>query len=446
MTVLPRSLSKRLFLAALVLLPATLGATAWYLERAHREALNAAIAERLQLQVLALLAQVEFIDGIELPLGPLETRLLQPGSGLYALVSDAQGEPLWMSPSAALLSAPLERLATSIPKLRPGERHDSERDGLMRHAYQVLWEFDDGETLPLRFLVAESAAPRNADVVAFREQLLLWLAVTVLLLLSMQVLIVRWGLRPLRHLAERIARIEAGQGAGLEGSWPAEVLPVVGNLEALLGGEQQRRERMRNTLADLAHSLKTPMAVLRSADQASAEYAMVQREQLERMEEVIAWHLQRAVGGNHRLLQRTALQPVLLRLRSTLLKVYASRGLSIEVAVDTAAQFRGDERDLMELLGNLLDNACKYAASRVRVVSSGGEGGAQLRLCIEDDGDGISPELRDSLLTRGARADNRREGQGIGLAVVRDIVEGLSGSIRFDESPLGGARVEIHLP
>ncbi|MFK7830777.1 MAG: ATP-binding protein [Congregibacter sp.] len=443
MSVLPQSLARRLLLAALLLLPLTLGSTAWYLERAHREALDAAIAERLQLQVLALLAQAEISDGLELPLRPMETRLLQPGSGLYALVSGALGEPLWMSPSAALLPSPLERLTGAIPTLGPGERHDSERDGLMRHAYQVVWEMESGESLPLQFLVAESAAPRDADVVAFREQLLLWLAATLLLLLLIQVLIARWGLQPLRQLAERIARIESGEGIDLAGEWPTEVRPLVDNLEALLAGEQQRRDRMRNTLSDLAHSLKTPLAVLRSSDPASSSFAELQREQLERMEEVIGWHLQRAVGGNHRLLQRTDVMPVVERLRNTLLKVYAARQLTVTLSGESSAQFRGDERDLMELLGNLLDNACKYAAKLVHVEVSGGAEEARLRLCIDDDGDGISPELRDTLLDRGARADTRREGQGIGLAVVRDIVESQGGTIRLGESPLGGARVEI---
>lgn len=443
---LPRSLSRRLLLAALLVLPTTLGATGWYLERAHREALDAATGERLQLQVLALLAQAEIDDGLALPLGSVETRLLKPSSGLYALVSDGRGEPLWMSPSAALLPSPLEQLAMGIPQLEPGDSHDSERDGLLRHAYQVLWDRENGQSIPLRFLVAESAAPRDADVMAFRERLLLWLAGTIALLLFAQLLIARWGLQPLRRLAERIAQIEAGEDRDLADAWPTEVQPLVHNLEALLAGEQQRRERTRNTLADLAHSLKTPLAVLRSADPASPDYPQVLKEQLTRMEEVTGWHLQRAVGGNHRLLQRTSVMPVVERLRATLLKVYAPRELSLDVEGEAAARFRGDERDLMELLGNLLDNACKYANRHVLVAVSGGTQGIDLTLCIDDDGEGISPEWRDTLVTRGARADTRREGQGIGLAVVRDIVESQGGKLTLGESPLGGARVEVTLP
>jgi two-component system sensor histidine kinase PhoQ len=163
------------------------------------------------------------------------------------------------------------------------------------------------------------------------------------------------------------------------------------------------------------------------------------------MDEVMQWHLQRAVGANHRLLQRVEVLPVLDRLRRTLLKVYAGRDLAIDVAAQEGVRYRGDERDLMELLGNLLDNACKYAKARVRVrARPSGEGGFELT--VEDDGEGISPELRDTLLERGVRADTRREGQGIGLAVVLDIVEGQGGELRLGDSDLGGARVALRLP
>jgi two-component system sensor histidine kinase PhoQ len=441
----PDSLASRLLAAALLFVPLTLGAAAAYLEAAHRDALDAAIAERLQLQVITLLAQANVSEDFDLPLMPLESRLRQPGSGLYALVSDAQGRTLWMSPSAALLREPLVRLGLGIPRLEAGERFDNERDGLIRHAYQVLWEREEGTALPLRFVVAESAAPRDADVLAFRTRLLVWFAVMLLAMLALQVAIVRWGLTPVRRLAERVQAIEDGRTSTLDDDWPREVRPLVDNLESLLRGEQQRRERMRNTLADLAHSLKTPLAVLRSADLKAADYEALQREQIERMDEVMQWHLQRAVGASHRLLQRVAVLPVLERLRATLLKVYAGRDLQMSISGDKGARYRGDERDLMELLGNLLDNACKYAAGQVRVSATQGEHEG-LILLVEDDGKGISPELRDALLDRGARADTRQEGQGIGLAVVLELVTAQRGELRLGDSELGGARVELRLP
>ncbi|MEM8943194.1 MAG: ATP-binding protein [Pseudomonadota bacterium] len=441
-----RSLAARLLMAALLLLPLTLGGTAFYLERAHRSALDAATSERLQLQVLTLLAQAEFSDEFRFSGQPVEPRLTEPASGLYALITDAANRVLWSSPSTSLLGDPLTYLAAGVPALNPGERHDSEANGLFRHAYQVLWDVPDQAAAPLRFLIAESSAPRDADLKEFRKSVWLWLGVTLVLVLLIQLLIFRWGLKPLRTLGERIGDIERGDTASLDGAWPAEVQPLVRNLDTLLTGEQRRRERMRNTLSDLAHSLKTPVAVLRSADRRASDFATIQKEQLDRMEEVVSWHLQRAVGGNHRLLQRIALAPVLERLRATLLKVYAGRDIEIEIDADSRLKYRGDERDLMEVLGNLLDNACKYGHRKVHVSASFDTENSELRITVDDDGDGISPELRDSLLQRGVRADTRTEGQGLGLALVRDLLETQGGRLTLDNSPAGGARVQVFLP
>ncbi|MEO0436087.1 MAG: ATP-binding protein [Pseudomonadota bacterium] len=438
-----QSLTARLLLAALLLLPLTLGVTASYLERAHRTALDAATSERLQLQILTLLAQAEFSDEFRFAGPPIEPRLLEPASGLYAMVSDAANRVLWLSPSASLQSDPMATLSAGVPALSPGNRFDGESAGLFRHAYQVLWDVPGQAPVPLRFLVAESSAPRDADLREFRESLWLWLGGTLLVILLAQLLIFRWGLQPLHRLSERISAIETGAEADLAGSWPREVRPLVYNLEALLNGEQRRRERMRNTLADLAHSLKTPIAVLRSTHPSDPEFPDVQREQLGRMEEVVGWHLQRAVGGNHRLLQRIQILPVLERLRTTLLKVYSDKDLEIELEVDDQLKFRGDERDLMEMLGNILDNGCKYGDKRIRVSAESNTLKRSVLVRIDDDGEGISPELRDNLMQRGVRADTQVEGQGLGLALVRDLVEAQGGELSLSVSPFGGARVEL---
>ncbi|MEM6545470.1 MAG: ATP-binding protein [Pseudomonadota bacterium] len=438
-----QSLAARLLLAAFFLLPITLGVTASYLERAHRSALDAATSERLQLQVLTLLAQAEFSDEFRFAGPPIEPRLLEPASGLYAMVSDAANRILWLSPSASLESNPMARLSAGVPALNPGDRFDGESEGLFRHAYQVLWEVPGQVPTPLRFLIAESSAPRDADVREFRESLWLWLGGTLAVVLLAQLLIFRWGLQPLRRLSERISAIEDGVEADLAGSWPREVRPLVDNLEALLDGEQRRRERMRNTLADLAHSLKTPIAVLRSTQPSDQGFSSIQREQLGRMEEVVGWHLQRAVGGSHRLLERIDVLPILQRLRATLLKVYSDKELEIELELDGQLKFRGDERDLMEMLGNILDNGCKYGNKLVRVSAEANQLEKSLLIRIDDDGEGISPELRDNLMQRGVRADTRGEGQGLGLALVRDLVEAQGGELSLSVSPFGGARVEL---
>ncbi|MEQ8514942.1 MAG: ATP-binding protein, partial [Chromatocurvus sp.] len=371
----------------------------------------------------------------------LESRLMQPGSGLVAYVTTANNTLLWSSPST-LMQNPAAMLA-DLPALAPGERHLSRRADHQRLAYQVVWETDAGGEVPLRFVVAESLAPVRADVAAYRRSLLLWLGGTLVLLLATQLLVTAWGLRPLRDLGRDIARIEHGEMGNLQGDWPREIRPVTDNLKTLLYSEQARRERMRNTLSDLAHSLKTPLAVLRSAVTRDREQAAVVAEQVARMEEVIEWQLQRAVGNGHRLLSTVDVAATVERLRRSLLKVYGERELTLENAVAPGSRFRGDERDLMEVLGNLMENACKHAVSRVRVTANPSREG--FAITVEDDGPGVPDDLRDRLLERGTRADSRHPGQGLGLAVALDIVRSYGGVLSIDASGLGGAAVTMAL-
>ncbi len=439
------SLTVRLLLASTLLLPLCLGAAGWALERSHEEALTQATAERLQLQILALLAQADVKQSFQMPQQQLETRLNQPASGLYATVTDAQDRTVWLSPSASRLTNAQTLFSAQLPVLQPGQTHTSEFSGLLRQTYQVVWELSSGNEQALRFTVAESTMNRNREIAVFRTQLWLWLGTTALLMLGAQLAIVRWGLKPLRQLTQTIAKIEAGEEHRLEGTWPREVEALAGNLQNLLEGEQRRRQRMRDTLGDLAHSLKTPLAVLRSAERDTEDYARLCDEQLSRMEEVIAWQLQRATQGHVHLLQRTAVAPALTRLQQTLQKVYGDRGINIRINCPEHIKFRGDERDLLELLGNVLDNACKYGNSLVTVHVSGG-GDTALTIVVDDNGDGISPDLRDSLVERGNRADSRREGQGLGLAIVQELVSVYGGYLTIGTSSLGGARVELSLP
>lgn len=435
-----RSLAARLLLASALLLPLFLGSTGWYLERSHRLSIEVAQAERLHLQLLALLAQAEFEDGLKLPEQLLEPRLSQPNSGLYALISNGAGELLWASPSALTLE-PAGVLA-AIPPLAPGARSSARYDGLLRVSLQVLWETGTSGDVPLRFTVLETTAPIEVEVAQYRRSLLFWLGGSALLLLGCQVVILAWGLRPLRELAADVARIEAGEALLLQRPYPREIQTLTRNLNTLLQGEMQRRELVRRTMGDLAHSLKTPLAVIRTADPAAGDYPELVAEQTDRMEEIVSYRLQRAVGGGNRLLQLVAVEPVLERLRSSLLKVYAARELDIQLLVEPGCRFRGDERDLMEIMGNLLDNACKYAVHGIRVSAAGG-GDHPLDIIVEDDGPGVAPALRAAILQRGFRADSRGEGQGLGLSVAADIAASYCGSLSIDSDGSAGARVRL---
>lgn len=437
------SLAGRLVLGSALLLAVFLGASGWYLERSHRASLEAGEAERLRLQVLALLAQADYGDSIILPRQLVEARYNQANSGLYARITGADGTPLWSSPSA--VSLPSSVLERPPPALSAGERRFNRRDGLYILSWQVLWETGGGQAAPLQFTVMAAADPVDADIAVYRRHLLLWLGGSALLLLACQGAVLGWALTPLRQLAAGVAAIEAGTAEHLAGAYPREVQPLTDNLNALLDGERNRRERVRNTLGDLAHSLKTPLAVLRSADPADPGYAAMVREQGARMEQIVNYQLQRASGGAHTLLRRVPVQPLLQRLRDTLLKVHADRALTIELSVDPQCRFRGDERDLLEIAGNIMDNACKYGHGRVWVSTGDGAPGP-LTLVVEDDGDGIPAAAREHILQRGARLDERGSGQGLGLAVAADIVASYRGSLDIGARPGGGTRVTVSLP
>jgi two-component system sensor histidine kinase PhoQ len=433
------SLWARLLLASLVTLPLFLGGTGWYLERSYQRSLESATEERLHLQVLTLMAEAEYNAALSMPEALLESRFNQVNSGLFGLISAPDGNVLWRSRSAIAISA------AAFPEggqpIRAGERGFSASADFYHAWYAVLWQTENGDEVPLVFSVLETTAPTMAQLATLRSSLLLWLGATTLVLLALQVAVLVWGLRPLRELASDIALIEAGEGNRLDGDYPREVQPVTDNLNSLLQAEQQRRERTRNTLGDLAHSLKTPLAVIRSADSGQPEFAALVSEQSDRMEQIIDYQLQRASGAGHSLLRLIPLLPVATRLRDTLAKVYAGKSLDIQLAVPANARFRGDERDLMELLGNLMENACKYGRETIQVTATGD--GDDLEIAIEDDGPGIPPEARDTLLARGARADQTQPGQGIGLAVAADIAASYGARLDIGVSDLGGARITI---
>jgi two-component system sensor histidine kinase PhoQ len=437
------SLTGRLILGSALLLPLFLGASGWYLERSHRASLEAGEAERLPLQVLALLAQADYSDGLTLPDQLLEARYHQPNSGLYARITGADGSNLWLSPSA--VSLPAAFINQPPPPLAAGERRFNRRDGLYILSLQVLWETSSGQSVPLQFTVMESADPIDADIAVYRRHLLLWLGGSALLLLACQGVVLGWGLRPLRSLAAEVAAIEAGNAERMVGDYPAEVQPLTSNLNALLDGERSRRERVRNTLADLAHSLKTPLAVLRSASTDEPGFVDLVREQTTHMEQIVNYQLQRSAGGSHKLLQLVPLRPLLERLRDTLLKVYAVRSLTIDIASDAQLHYRGDERDFLEIVGNVMDNACKYGRGKVRVSAIGG-GSSPLTLVVEDNGPGIPEGERARILQRGMRLDQLGPGHGLGLAVAADIMQSYRGSLSIENGEHGGARVVLRFP
>lgn len=444
------SLNRRLILAASVVLVACLGLTGAALDAAFRDNATALLRERLQAQLYAVLAavQTDAAGHIEAVETPPEPRFSTPASGLFAELIDARGEPLWRSPSALG-----QRVDWPVPA-SPGvarfeERHAADGEAYFVLALSIDWESVDGRVTRHTVRIAERRVGHETRLAQFRRNLWGWFALAGVALMGAQALVLAWGLAPLRRLASEVRAVQAGEQRALGGVYPRELQPLAQSLNELIAVSGQRLDRYRHGLADLAHSLKTPLAVMRGALQGEPE--TLRRsvdEQVARMDRAVAYQLQRAAAsGRPALGAPLAVAPLAQSVADSLAKVYAARALRIDTSgLDAACRFRGDEGDLLEIIGNLADNACKWAERRV-ALRVHGDGAGGLHLQVEDDGPGLGQAQLEALLPRGGRADPEVPGQGIGLAVVAELVRGTyGGTVQVERGALGGALLRVHLP
>lgn len=445
------SLRRRLVLAFGVLLILFLGLAGYVLDRAYQESVAAGVTERLQLQVYALLGVAEPDDDRFFVPDLKEARFLQIDSGLYGFIFDRRGREQWRSPSALNLNVDVTGLLNSeqLPGQTMYGEWEVDDQGMFTWAtYATYWETQDQIYY---FVVTETNEPTAAQIRQFQSDLYLWFGALALLLSVAQYLLLRWGLLPLQQLARDVSAIESGAQDQLEQHYPLELQPVTDNLNLLIKSERERQSRYRTTLGDLAHSLKTPLAVLSSAlqeasprQQFSEEQQREMAEQLQRMDQIVSYQLKRSVKSNKVVLAKPVpVAPILERLVSAMDKVYRDKSVLVCLELESAVQFFGEESDLMELCGNLTDNAFKYGHSKVKVKAW--QQGKTLMLQFDDDGNGIAEADRHFVLQRGARADTMKSGQGIGLAVVVDIVSSYGGEITIDESEWGGASIKVRV-
>jgi two-component system sensor histidine kinase PhoQ len=446
------SLSRRLLVSVSLPLVLFFGATIAVFDASFRDLSENSLSALLDAQMVALIAAAEPQDGgAVMAASPnLESRLETPGSGLYAQIRGAAGRSTWRSPSAT------GSFVDFGPDLAPGERRFSRSsiDGVpVAIASRGIAFEDEQEGMhALTFSVATSLAPYEEQLWSFRKRLFGWFVGLTALLLATLGALLRWVLAPVRRLEREIHAVEAGDSTALGGGYPRELSGVAANLNALLVGERRRVSRYRDTLGNLAHSLKTPLAIMRASLVTTEGPARpTLGAEIDRMSSIVEHQLKRAAASGGALLGQapTAVAPMLAELRGTLMKVHANKDFSIELDATDDACFIGDRDDLLELFGNLLDNACKWCRSRVVVAVRSHVDGTRrdgLSLLVEDDGPGISRADRARVFERGIRADESVQGHGIGLAMVRDTVELYGGTLDLDESPLGGARISVTLP
>ena len=443
------SLSRRLLLSIALPLALFSGVMIWVLDSGFRALSERSLEELLDRQMVALIAAAEpQPDGSYAPAPQsLDTRLATPRSGLYAQIRSLHHE--WHSPSMAGLTGgfgPLLKLgARSISFATFGSHY---RVAIESRAIQFA--DDPQEPQGFTFSVAVSLTPFEEQLSRFRQELIGWFVGLTALLLAVLAVLLRWVLAPVRRMEREIHEVEEGRSDTIGSGYPRELSGVAVNLNALLAGERKRVARYRDTLGNLAHSLKTPLAVMRACLPGSEHSGTISTE-IDRMAGIIEHQMNRAAASGGALIGQAPvdLAPVASELRGALLRVYGHKDLSLELDVAPGSLFVGDRGDVTEMLGNLLDNACKWCRGRVRLTARSEEGAhvrVRLVVTIEDDGPGIPEADRPRVLQRGVRADENVPGHGLGLAMVRDTVELYGGRLEVDESGLGGARFTLRLP
>jgi two-component system, OmpR family, sensor histidine kinase PhoQ len=444
------SLSRRLLFSVSVPLALFFGVMMYLLDSGARAESDRTLHELLDSQMVSLVAAAEPAPGggYAPPTQDMDPRLTRPRSGLFAQIRSIKHQ--WRSPSTA---------GTTIdfgPLLAQGERSYSytvvSHDRVAIESRGLQFEDDAQNTRSLTFSVAVSLTPYEEQLWRFRQKMLGSFSGLFLLLLLVLAALLRWVLAPVRRLEREINEVEEGRSEVLGDGYPRELSGVATNLNTLLVGERKRVARYRDTLGNLAHSLKTPLAVMQT-NLSKDSPASTERfgAEIDRMKDIIAHQLKRAAASGGALLGQAPVDvtQIAVDLRAALLKVYAGKDLSIELAVERESQFVGDRGDLLELLGNLVDNACKWCRSRVRVtvlVDPQAGSRERLSLAVEDDGPGISEEDRARVLKRGVRTDESVPGHGLGLAMVHDTVDLYGGTLSIDASELGGARFSLRLP
>jgi len=442
------SLSSRLLIAVSIVLTAFLGLSAFSLNNAYQASTDSAQQKRLKNYVYTLLASADFgSHGLEkMPEDLSEPNFSIPNSGLYAQITTGD-EIVWQSKSSL-------GLFIALPD-HPGASKEylstimlNNKVKLLNLAYGIVWENEQGKNFEYTINVSEDLNVTNQQKAGFHRTLWYWLGGTGLILLIAQALILRWSLRPLHDVASDLHAIESGDRTRLLKNYPTELSQLTQNINTLLDHEESRRKRYKNSLADLAHSLKTPLAVFRGELENSSNITDIKQtghEQLDRISALVDYQLQRAATEGHSSLQApVSLGDIITKILLSLDKVYQSKNIRRQCEIQRDAFIHADVGDMYELIGNLLENAYKYGDKRVNVLVVTRLDSIDIH--IEDDGNGIPKYARDDIIKRGKRMDTQVEGQGLGLAIASDIVAAYQGEIKLEQSHLGGARFIVSLP
>jgi signal transduction histidine kinase len=447
------SLATRLFLSATAWVVVILVITGVVLSSVYRDATERAFDRRLNLYLRTLVAEVATPD--EPPdhqfqsLG--EPLFELPLSGWYWQITRTDTDKSEVRSSRSLWDKKLPKLEDHGAELIAAGIRLGYAEGPEGQALRMVERpVDLGADGKFLVDVAGDASEIFDETRNFDYYLVGTFAALSIVLVLTTIFQVRFGLAPLKRISDSIADIRSGRAERLEGEFPVEIAPLARETNALIDANREIVERARTHVGNLAHAIKTPLSVIvnEAAAHSADPFATKVLEQADVMRDQVAHHLERArIAARLTVIATiTEVAPVIDALCRTMDKIHRDRGIAIEVTNDEKARFRGERQDLEEMAGNLVDNACKWAASRVFIEVSEPGAGQMLRIIVDDDGRGLSAEERAQVSRRGQRLDESKPGSGLGLSIVVDLAALYGGSLSLGRAPIGGLRAELLLP
>jgi signal transduction histidine kinase len=452
------SLALRLFFSATTWTVVILVVTGIVLSSIYRAAVERAFDRRLGVYLRTLVTDVatpeenagKFPQSMGEPLFDL------PLSGWYWQVTRLDAPTPDVRSSRSLWDVRLPRLADLSASSVPGASREGYAEGPEGQLLRVVERtIDLGEEGRYLVAVAGDAAEIHEETRSFDGALIITLSVLGIVLLLTTTFQVRFGLAPLKRISEGLAAIRSGTAERLEGAFPVEIAPLARETNALIDANREIVSRARTHVGNLAHALKTPISVMmnEAAANGADPLASKVRQQTEIMRDQVARHLERA-----RLAARVAVistvtdvRAVITALARTMEKIHHARGIVIDVDAPEGARFRGEQQDLEEMVGNLVDNACKWAQSRVAIEVFAEKPDPKddrrfVRIVVDDDGPGLSPQQREQVARRGRRLDETKPGSGLGLSIVVELASLYGGALTLSTAPIGGLRAELVVP
>jgi len=451
------SLALRLFVSATAWAVVILAITGIILSSLYREAVERAFDRRLGVYLRTLVADIAAPDepSDKFPQSLGEPLFELPLSGWYWQVTRLDPGKHDVRSSRSLWDGSLPHLQDlGIAAGADGSRQGyvtGPEDQRLRLVERNIDLGDEGHYL---VAVAGDAAEITDETRSFDEALVITFVLLAVVLLLTTMFQVRFGLAPLKRITDSLAAIRAGTAERLAGQFPVEIAPLARETNALIDANREIVERARTHVGNLAHALKTPLSVIvnEAAAHKREPFATKVLEQADIMRDQVARHLERA-----RLAARltvvgsvTDIEPVVTALARTMEKIHHDRGITVEVHAAAEARFRGERQDLEEMIGNLVDNACKWAGSRVAIAvtrtRADAASGETVHVVVDDDGRGLSLAEREQAATRGRRLDETKPGSGLGLSIVVELAALYGGELKLGAAPLGGLRAELVLP